>query len=105
MALGLGVVAFYIWVIADLFRQPDWLWQRARLSKQFWKGLFVFGWLIGVGFPATIVYLAYVRPRLRRAKRSAERGEPWSASDPVAELGSRGYAGVSSTSNCSTDTP
>jgi hypothetical protein len=86
--LAAAAIGFYVWVIVDLIRQPDWLWQRARLSKQFWRGLFVFGWLVGVGFPATVVYLAYVRPKLAKAKRSAERGEPWSASgrvtDPIA---------------------
>lgn len=83
--LAAAVIAFYVWVIVDIVRKPDWLWQRARMSKQLWKGLFTFGWLFGLGFPATIVYLGYVRPRLVRAQRSRERGEPWSATGPVTD--------------------
>lgn len=30
-------------------------------------------------------YLLYVRPRLVRAKRSRESGEPWAASGPVTD--------------------
>ncbi len=57
-----------IWAIVDAATRPDSQWAAASQSKTLWVVLLVSGlFLPGVGFVLLVVYLASIRPQLKRA--------------------------------------
>lgn len=77
MILGAAAFAFWIWSIIDAVRFADAEWAAAEQNKIVWVVL-----IVVLGALASLIYVFWPRPSLKRARASLATGAPGQAHPP-----------------------
>lgn len=71
---SLAVLGWYIWILMDILKQPDYAWTAAQQNKQLWIILWVVGLCASVALIVGLIYQFAIRPKVKAAAEAGAGG-------------------------------
>jgi H+/Cl- antiporter ClcA len=67
VVIGIAYLAWYIWLLLDMNKQPDTAWAASAQNKSLWQILWVVGLCVGGGLIIGLIYQFAIRPKVQQA--------------------------------------
>ncbi len=61
------ILGWYIWLLLDILKQPDYAWTASAQNKQLWTILWVVGICSGFSLIIGLIYQFAIRPKVKAA--------------------------------------